>query len=40
MVVSNVVDWDISVIEFDLQSLYYDHFRTNTLVKGMNPFVS
>ena len=27
----------IVVNEFDLQSLYYVHFRTNTLGKGMRP---
>ena len=27
----------IIVSEFELQSCYYIHFRTNTLGKGMNP---
>ena len=25
--------------EFELQSRYYVHFRTNTLGKGMNPLI-
>ena len=33
----NVLNSTIVVSEFDLQSLYYVHFRTNTLEKGMNP---
>ena len=28
---------DIEMNEFELQSPYYKHFRTNTLEKGMNP---
>ena len=27
------------VSKLDLQSRYYIHFRTNTLEKGMNPFI-
>ena len=38
-VVANELDCDIVVNEFELQSLYYVHFRTNTLRKGMNLFV-
>ena len=38
-VVVNVQDCDIVVSEFELNSHYYVHFRTNTLGKGMNPFV-
>ena len=34
-----VMDYGILVREFELQSRYYDHFRTNTLEKGMNPFI-
>ena len=29
----------IVVSEFDLQSCYYVHFRTNTLRKGINPLI-
>ena len=29
----------IIVREFVLQSLYYIHFRANTLEKGMNPLI-
>ena len=29
----------IVVNEFELQSRYYVHFRTNTLGKGMNPLI-
>ena len=31
---ANVLDCDIVVREFELQSCYYVHFRTNTLGKG------
>ena len=33
------MDNGIVVNEFELQSRYYVHFRTNTLGKGMNPFI-
>ena len=33
------LDCGIVVSEFVLQSRYYVHFRTNTLGKGMNPFI-
>ena len=33
---AKVQDCDIIVNEFELQSRYYIHFRTNTLVKSMN----
>ena len=36
-VVANVLDWDIIVSEFDLQSHYYDPFQPNTFMKVMNP---
>ena len=36
-VVVIVLDCDFVVIEFELQSRYYVHFRTNALGKGMNP---
>ena len=35
-VVANVVDCDLVVSEFELQSRYYVNFRTNTFGKGMN----
>ncbi len=38
-VVANLLDCDIVVSEFKLQSCYYIHFRTNTLGKGMNPLI-
>ena len=31
------MDWGIIVREFELQSLYYVHFRANTPGEGMNP---
>ena len=34
--VNNVLDSDIVVREFELQSRYNVHFRINTLGKGMN----
>ena len=36
-VVANVLDSNIVVSEFKLQSLYYIYLRTNTLGKGMDP---
>ena len=39
-VVANLQDCDIVVNEFELQSRYYVHFRTNTLGKGMNPLIT
>ena len=33
------LDGESEVSEFELQYLYYVHFRTNTLRKGINPFV-
>ena len=38
-VVAKVLDCDIIVNEFELQSHYYVHFRTNTVEKGMNPLI-
>ena len=35
-VVAKVLDCDIVRSEFELQSRYYVHFRTNTLGKSMN----
>ena len=34
-----VMDCGLVVSEFELQSCYYVHFRTNTFGKGMNFFV-
>ena len=36
-VMVKAMDSGIVVSEFELQSHYYVHFRTNTLGKGMNP---
>ena len=33
------MDCGIVVSEFELQSRYYFHFRSNTLGKGMNPLI-
>ena len=38
-VMVKAMDCGIVVSEFVLQSRYYVHFRTNTLGKGMNPFI-
>ena len=35
-IVVNVLECDIIVSKFELQSCYYIHFWTNTLGKGMN----
>ena len=39
-VVANVLDCDIVINKFELQSRYYVHFRINTLRKGTNPIIS
>ena len=36
---ANVLNCDIVVNEFKFQSRYYIYFLTNTLGKGMNPFI-
>ena len=36
---TNVLDCDIVISEFKIQSLYYIHFQTNILWKGMNSFI-
>ena len=36
---ANMIDCDIIVSEFELQSHYYVYFRTNTPGKNMNPFI-
>ena len=38
-VMVKVLDCGIVVSEFELQSHYYVHFRTNTIGKGMNPLI-
>ena len=38
-VMVKAMDCGIVVREFVLQSLYYVHFRENTLGKGMNPLI-
>ena len=38
-VVANVLDCDIVVSSFDIQSHYCIHFRTNTFGKGMKPLI-
>ena len=35
--VANVLHCDIAISEFEFQSRYYVHFRTNTLGEGINP---
>ena len=37
--VANMLDYDIIVSEFELQSRYYIHFETHTLRRGMRPFI-
>ena len=37
--VINVLDSDVLVREFEFKSRYDIYFRTNTLAKGMNPFI-
>ena len=36
-VVAKVLDCDVAVNKFELQSFYYVHFRTNILGKYMKP---
>ena len=38
-VIVKALDCGIVVSEFELQSRYYVHFRTNTIGKGMNPII-
>ena len=38
-VMVKTLDCRIVVSEFELQSRYYDHFRTNTLAEGMNRLI-
>ena len=37
---AKVLDSTVEEIEFELQSRYYFHFRTNTLEKGMNLLIT
>ena len=36
---AKVLDCGLEVSEFELQSCYYVHFRTNTFEKAMNPLI-
>ena len=36
---AKVPDFALEVSEFELQSRYYAHFRTNALGKDMNPLI-
>ena len=38
-VMANVLDYNIVVNKSELQTRYYVRFRTNTLGKGLNPFI-
>ena len=38
-VMIKAMDCEIVVSKFEFQSRYHVHFRTNTLGKGMNPFI-
>ena len=38
-VMVKAMDWEIVVSEFELQSRYYIHLRTNTVGKDMNPII-
>ncbi len=38
-VMVKAMDCEIVVSEFEIQSRYYVHFRTNTLGKGMKPLI-
>ena len=38
-VMVKAMDCEIVVSEYELQSRYYFHFRTNTFRKGMNPLI-
>ena len=37
--VGNMLDCNIVVSQFKFQFSYYSHFHTNTLEKGLNPFI-
>ena len=37
---ATLLDCDIEVSEFELQSRYYVLFQTNTFVKGINTLIS
>ena len=36
---ADMLDWNIVLNEFDLQSRYYVHFQANTLAKGVDPLI-
>ena len=38
-VMVKAMDCGIVISEFELQSRFYVHFRTNTIGKGMNPLI-
>ena len=38
-VMVKAIDYNIVISEFEFQSYYYIHFRTNALGKGMNPLI-
>ena len=38
-ITAKMLDCDLKVSEFELQSHYYVHFQTNTLRKGINPLI-
>ena len=37
--ITEKIVYEIVAREFEFQSRYYVHFRTNTLGKGMNPLI-
>ena len=39
VVMVKAMDYGIVVSEFEIQSRYYVHFRTNTLGEGINPLI-
>ena len=39
-VIDKVLDYDLEVSEFEFESFYKVHFRTNTPGKGMNTLIS
>ena len=38
-IVVNMLNWVITVNEFELQPRYYVHFQTNTLGQSMNALI-
>ena len=39
-VLTNVLDWDIVVSDFELKLCYYDYFQSNTFGKRMDRVIS